>query len=165
MDKFLVTEDLLDKNAKITHTRDYVYTDKYGMQDNSFDHGSVHLHYNITRVEAGPGQFKLDPFLITTGALDSVIKQTIYEANLFNCERPDLREIYENCNKVVVPLLQRIMDIERERMEAGNPGLDEEEEHHTLELISVRTIPPLLGLCQGSLLTPQNCSGKGPSHP
>ena len=34
----------------------------------------------------GPGQFKLDPYLIKTGALDSVIKQTIYKANLYNTE-------------------------------------------------------------------------------
>ena len=140
LDKFVVTEDLMDKDAKIIHTKDHVYTDKYGMQDNSFDHGSARLLYNITKTEAGPGQFKLDPFLIKTGALDSVIKQSIYEANLFNTEREDLRMIYENRNKIVVPLLQRIMDIEKERTDTGNPGLDEEEEHHTLGLINTEDL-------------------------
>ena len=48
----------------------------------------------------------------------------------------DLIKIYEERNKIVVPLLQRILDIERERIETRNPGLDEEEEFHTLNLIN-----------------------------
>jgi hypothetical protein len=44
-------------------------------------------------------------------------------------------KIYEEINKIVVPLLQRIMDIEKERTETNNPGLDEEEEHYILGLI------------------------------
>merc|ERR1712074_303721 len=86
----------------------------------------------------GPGQFKLDPFLIKTGALDSVIKQSIFEANLFNTEDKDLIKLYEDRNKIVVPLLQRIIDIEKERLETNNPGLDEEEEHYTLTLINTQ---------------------------
>ena len=33
---------------------------------------------------------------------------------------------------MVVRLLQRIIDIEKERLETDNPGLDEEEEHYSL---------------------------------
>ena len=68
------------------------------------------MTYNITQKQTGPGQFKLDPFLIKTGALDSIIKQTIFEANLFNTEDEGLMKIYEERNKIVVPLLQRIME-------------------------------------------------------
>ena len=39
---------------------------------------------------------------------------------------------YEQRKKIVVPLLQRIIDIEKERIETDDPGLDEEEEHNTL---------------------------------
>ena len=89
LDKFLVTEDLLDKTVEIIHTKDHFYTKEYGMRDNPFDHGSVQLKYNVVRTEAGPGQFKLDPYLVKTGALDSVIKQSIYEANMSNTENQD----------------------------------------------------------------------------
>ena len=40
-------------------------------------HGSVRLLINKERSEVGPGQFKLDPNLIRSGSLDSVIKQVI----------------------------------------------------------------------------------------
>ena len=72
LDKFVVTEDLMDKTAEVIHTKDYFYTKEYGMKDNPFDHGSVKLKYNVVRTEARPGQFKLDPYLVKTGALDSV---------------------------------------------------------------------------------------------
>ena len=41
LDKFLVTEDLLIKEVKFNHTRDYFYTMEYGMNGHSFDHSSV----------------------------------------------------------------------------------------------------------------------------
>ena len=47
-------------------------------------------------------------------------------------------KIYEKRNKIVVPLLQRIMDIEKERTETNNPGLDEEEEHYILGQIETQ---------------------------
>ena len=47
-------------------------------------------------------------------------------------------KIYEERNKIVVPLLQRIMDIEKERTETNNPGLDEEEEHYILGRIETQ---------------------------
>jgi hypothetical protein len=86
LDKFLVTEDLLIKEVKFDHIRDHFYTMEYGMQGHSFDHGLVRMTLNKTQTPTGPGQFKLDPFLIKTGALDSIIKQTIFEANLFTTE-------------------------------------------------------------------------------
>ena len=60
------------------------------MQGNSFDHGSVRMTFYRTQLPTGPGHFKLDPFLITAGTLDAVIKQTIYEVNLFNTENAEL---------------------------------------------------------------------------
>ena len=44
-------------------------------------------------------------------------------------------KIYEERNKIVVPLLQRIADIEKDRKSENNPGLYKDEEHHTLQLI------------------------------
>ena len=75
--------------------------------------------------------------------LDSAIKQSIYEANLFNAENLGYIRTYEQRNRFVVPLLQRIIDIENERRETGNPGLDEEEEHYTLGLIEDAKLPKL----------------------
>jgi hypothetical protein len=126
------------KEVDIKRTKDYFYTEKYGMQGHSFDHASLRITFNKTHKPAGPGQFKLDPLLIKMGALDSVIKQTIYEANLFISEDKDLITIYEERNKIVVPLLQRTVDIEHERMGTNNPGLDEEEEMHTIGLIDIQ---------------------------
>ena len=123
IDKFLVTEDLLIKEVTFFHIRYYFYTIEYGMQDNAFDHGAVRMVYNLTKTPTGPGQFKIDPFLIKTGALDFIIKQTIYEANLFTTEDNNLMKIYEDRNKIVVPLLQRIADIEKDRKSENNPGL------------------------------------------
>ena len=74
LDKFLDTEDLLTNDVIFSHTRDFFYTGEYGMQDNAFDHGSIRMTFNQTETQSGPGQFKLDPFLIKTGALDSIIK-------------------------------------------------------------------------------------------
>ena len=91
------------------------------MQDNSFNHGGVKVVFNLTKTKTGPGQFKIDPFLIKTGALDSIIKQTIYEANLFTTEDQDLMKIYEDRNKIVVPLLHRLADIEKDRKESNDP--------------------------------------------
>ena len=44
-------------------------------------------------------------------------------------------KIYEERTKIVVPLLQRIADIEKDRKAENNPGLYEDEEHHTIQLI------------------------------
>ena len=83
----------------------------------------------------GPGQFKLDPFLIKTGALYSVIKQTIYEANLFTTENAELMKIYEDWNSIVVPFFQRIVDIEKERKDDNKFGLYEKEEQYIIRRI------------------------------
>ena len=95
------------------------------------------MTFNRTQMKTGPGQFKIDPFLIKTGSLDSIIKQTIYEANLFNSERQDLIKIYEDRNAIVVPLLLRIADIEKERKENNDPGQYEDEEDDITKKIDV----------------------------
>ena len=113
----------------------FFYTGEDRMQDNAFDHGSVRMIFNLTETQTGPGQFKLDPFLIKTGALDSIIKQTIYEANLFTTENNELTKAYEDRNVIVVPFYQRIVDIEKERHEENQLGLYEEEEHYIIRRI------------------------------
>ena len=93
MDKFLVSEDLNIKETNITHTSDHFYKQRLNMEK-KFDHGSVRLSFNKKRTEAGPGQFKLDPYLVKTGALDSVVKEVIYEANIRNANIPEISEAY-----------------------------------------------------------------------
>ena len=41
LDKFLLSEDLCIKEIEFKHTRDHFYIEEYGMQGNSFDHGSI----------------------------------------------------------------------------------------------------------------------------
>ena len=62
------------------------------------DHGAVRLSFNKKRTEAGPGQFKLDPYLVKTGALDSVVKEVIYEANIHNANIPEISKAYTKRN-------------------------------------------------------------------
>ena len=103
------------------------------MQGHSFDHSSVRMSFNRTHMPTGPGQFKLDPYLIKTGSLDSVIKQTIYEANLFNTENAELTKIYEDRNTI----------------ENNDPGQDKEEEADIIEQIEAEnTKLPKLKLLQ-----------------
>ena len=44
-------------------------------------------------------------------------------------------KIYLDSNKIVVPLLQTISDIEKDRRESDDPGLYEDEEHKILRQI------------------------------
>ena len=41
-------------------------------------------------------------------------------------------KIYEDRNKIVVPLLQRLANIEKDRTSSDDPGLYEDEEYHIL---------------------------------
>ena len=45
-DKFLLSEDLCIKEIEFKHIRDHKYTDEYGMQGHSFDHGAVRMILN-----------------------------------------------------------------------------------------------------------------------
>ena len=69
LDKFLLTDFLCIREIEFKHTRNHFYTAECGMHDNIFDHGFVRMTFNKTQLPTGPGQFKLDPFLITTGLL------------------------------------------------------------------------------------------------
>ena len=83
MDKFLVSEDLNIKEVEIKHIPDHFYKQELNM-NKKFDHKAVRLIFNKKKSKVGSGQFKLDPYLIKTGALDRVIKEVIYEANIHN---------------------------------------------------------------------------------
>ena len=85
LDKFLVSEDMNIKETTIQHVSDNVYKQELNMSK-KFDHGAVRLVYNKKKSKVGPGQFKLDPYMIKTGALDSIIKEVIYESNVYNAE-------------------------------------------------------------------------------
>ena len=130
-----MTEDLCIVNISFKHTRDH--TKQHGMQDNKFDHGSCIRTFNTSKCTIWPGQFKLDPFLITTGILDSVINQTIFEANIYESGREDILKTDEDRNKIVVPLLTRIADIERNMREENDPSIDEDEEQDLHKKIKI----------------------------
>ena len=52
--------------------------------------------------DVGPGQFKLDPYLVSCGALDSVVKEVIHEANFYNSNIPKIIDNYTKRNKIAV---------------------------------------------------------------
>ena len=70
-----------------------------------FDHGVVRLLYNWEKRDVGHGQFKLDPYLVSCGALESVVKEVIYEVNIYNSNIPEIIDAYTECNKIAVPIL------------------------------------------------------------
>ena len=109
LDKFLVSEDMNIKETTIQHVSDNVYEQKLNMSK-KIDHGAVRLAYNKKKSKIVPGQFTLDPYLIKTGALDSIIKEVIYEANIYNANIPEITETYTERNKIVKPLIQKLLD-------------------------------------------------------
>ena len=66
--------------------------------------------------------------MIKTGALDSIIKEVIYEANIYNANIPEITETYTERNKIVKPLLQKLLEINLERKTRSDPALREDEE-------------------------------------
>ena len=135
LDKFLVTEDLNIKEAIITHVRDNFYKTNLNMIK-KFDHGAVRLSYNKKKNDVGPGQFKLDPYLVSCGALDSVVKEVIFEANIYNSNVPEIIDAYTERNKIAVPLMKKIIEIQKERKKENQPALREEEEALAIESIN-----------------------------
>ena len=86
----MVSQDLLNCNIKIIHKPDWHYQELCNLGERRFDHGSDRMLINKERADVGPGQFKLDPNLIRSGCLDIVLKQLIYEANIYNSEIPEI---------------------------------------------------------------------------
>ena len=91
---------------------------------------------NKERSEVGPGQFKLDPNLIRSGSLDSVIKQLIYESNIFNSEIPEIISAYEERNKIAVPAISAIAGIRKRRKATGNLTAEEDVENTLTEALN-----------------------------
>ena len=91
----------------------------------SFDHGAVRLLINKTRADIGPGQFKLDPYLLKSGLLDNVINQVIIESNIYTCLIPEIVTAYEERNTKISPWVERLLALETTR-EPGTPLTDEE---------------------------------------
>ena len=145
LDRFMVSEDLLECNLKVIHKPDWHYQELCNLGDRRFDHGSVRLLINKERAEVGPGQFKLDPNLIKSGSLDGVIKQLIYEANIYNSEIPEIISAYEDRNKIAVPAISAIASIQKRRKETGNLTIEEDVENSLItELNKVdETLPTI----------------------
>ena len=115
----MVSQDLLNCNIKVIHKPDWYYQELCNLGERRFDHGSVRMLINKERAEVGPGQFKLDPNLIKSGSLDNVIKQLIYEANIYNSEIPEIISAYEEGNKTSVPAISAIVSIRKRRRKQG----------------------------------------------
>ena len=96
------------------------------------DHGSVRLTFNHKRTEIGPGQFKVDPNLIKAVCLDSVIKQVIFESNVFNCEIKEIINAYEEQNIIAVPILAEIIVVRDRRKTTGNLAEEEQRENEKI---------------------------------
>ena len=94
--------------------------------------GPVRLTFNRKWTEIGPGQFKVDPTLIKTGGLDSVIKQVIFESNVFNCEINEIINAYEERNVTAVPILAEIVAIRDRRKTTGNLADEEQRENELI---------------------------------
>ena len=105
--------------------------------ENRFDHGSVRLEFTTTKLEIGPGSFKLDPYLIKTGALDSICKQTIYEANIFNTQIPEIINAYETRNINAQPMLRALAGIQHKREKTKQFNILEEAETQILEYLDI----------------------------
>jgi hypothetical protein len=101
--------------------------------ENRFDRGSVKLEFITTKLEIGPGSFKRDPYLIKTGALDSIIKQVIYEANIFNTQIPEIITAYETRNKNAHPMLYALAGIQHKCEKTKQFNILEEAETKILE--------------------------------
>ena len=84
----------------------------------------------------GPGQFKLDPYLVSCGALDSVVKEVIYEANIYNSNVPEIVDAYTERNKIAVPLMNKLIEIQKQRKKENQPALREDEESLAIDSIN-----------------------------
>ena len=96
------------------------------------DHGSVRLTFNRKGTEIGPGQFKVDPTLIKSGCLDSVIKQVIFQSNVLNSKIKEIITAYEERNTIAVPILAEIVAIRDRRKATGNLADEEQRENELI---------------------------------
>ena len=52
---------------------------------------------------------------MSCGALDSVVKEVIYEANIYNSNIPEIIDAHTERNKIAVPLLNKLLEIQKLR--------------------------------------------------
>ena len=72
------------------------------------------------------------PNLIKSGCLDSIIKQVIFESNIFNCEIKEVVNAYEERNIIAVPILAEIVAIRERRKTTGNLADEELRENELI---------------------------------
>ena len=132
LDMFLTSPEFVNSSSKILHKSDQHYTDNHNMAKAKFDHGSVRLLINKEKADIGPGQFKLDPFLLTSGQLDNLINQIIYEAQIYTTECPEITKAYEDRNAKVAPLLSELIAIENSKGSNNNNNTIDEAELNIL---------------------------------
>ena len=145
LDMFLTSSELVDSSAKICHKPDQHYADTFNMTKAKFDHGSVRLLINKERAEVGPGQFKLDPFLLASGQMDNLINQIIYEAQVYSTECPEITAAYEERNIKVNPLMARLIALDTLRKENDfDMPIDEEEIEVMNQISAIDELLPTL---------------------
>ena len=75
---------------------------------------------------------EVDLILIKLACLDSVIKQVIFESNVFNCENKEIITAYEERNTIAVPILAEIVAIRDRRKATGNLADEEQRENELI---------------------------------
>jgi hypothetical protein len=53
--------------------------------------------------------------MVSCGALDSLVKEVIYESNIYNSNIPEIIDAYTKCNKIAVPLLNKRTEIQKHK--------------------------------------------------
>ena len=66
---------------------------------------------------------------MSCGAQESVVKEVIYEANIYNSNIPEIIDAYTERNKIAVPLLNKLIEIQKQRKKEDSPAIREDEEN------------------------------------
>ena len=74
--------------------------------------------------------------MVSCAALDSVVKEVIYEANIYNSNIPEIIDAYTERNKIAVPLLNKLIEIQKQRKKENSPAIREDEENDALYSIN-----------------------------
>ena len=65
-----------------------------------------------------------------------MVKEVIYEANIYNSNIPEIIDAYTERNKITVPLLNKLIEIQKQRKNENSPALREDEENDALNSIN-----------------------------
>ena len=66
----------------------------------------------------------------------NVVKEVIYEANIHNANIPEISRAYTKRNKIAVPLLHKLLEIQQEIKEKDEPDYRSQEEQEAIAIIN-----------------------------